>query len=130
MTFGEFFRILVRWLIIAAALVVAAWIVPGIDVTDTNGWVAVLVTAAVLGVINTFVRPILQILSCGCIVLTLGLFLLVINAATLALAAWISENWLDVGFRVDGFWPAFFGALIVSIVSYILSMLVPIDLDD
>ena len=62
--------------------------------------------------------------------LTLGLFLLVINAATLALAAWISENWLDVGFSVDGFWPAFFGALIVSIVSYVLSMLVPIDRDD
>jgi putative membrane protein len=128
-TSGEIVGILIRWLIIAVSLVVAVWIVPGIEVSDTNAWLAVLVTAAVLGLINTFVRPFLQILSCGCIVLTLGLFLLLINAATLALAAWISENWLHVGFSIDGFWPAFFGALIVSVVSYLLSMLVPFDLE-
>lgn len=128
-TMGDVVILLLRWLIIAASLVVAAWLVPGIQVDDRNAWVAVLVTAAVLGLINTFVRPILQVLSCGCIILTLGLFLLVINAATLAMAAWISEHWLDVGFRVDGFWPAFFGALIVSVVSFFLTMLVPVELD-
>ncbi|RIK41065.1 MAG: hypothetical protein DCC58_12995 [Chloroflexi bacterium] len=126
---GDCAVLLVRWLMIAASLVVAAWLVPGIEVTDTNGWVAVLVTAAVLALINTFVRPILQLLSCGCIILTLGLFLLVINAATFAMAAYISENWLDVGFHVDGFWPAFFGALIVSVVSFLLSTLAPVDID-
>lgn len=122
--------IIVRWLIIAASLFVATWIVPGIHVTDSEGWMAVLITAAVLGLINTFVRPILQLLSCGCIVLTLGLFLLVINAGTLAMAAWVSENWLDAGFSIDGFWPAFWGALIISVVSYVLTILLPFDLDD
>src|SRR6188508_1587995 len=93
--------LLVRWLIIAASLVVAAWIVPGIHVEGTNAWIAVLVMAAVLGLINALVRPILQFLSCGCIVLTLGLFLLIINAATFAMASWVCDNWLDIGFKVD-----------------------------
>ena len=113
--------LLVRWGIIALALVVTAWIVPGIEVTDERGWLAILVTAAVLGFINAIVRPVLVLLSCGCIVLTLGVFLLFINGFTLWLAGWIAENWLDVGFEIDGYWPAFFGGIIVSIVSFILS---------
>jgi putative membrane protein len=114
-------KFLIRWAITAAALVVAVWVVPGITVGHNAIW-AVAVTAAVVALVNVFVRPILQILGCGLIVLTLGLFLLVINGLALWLAAYISEHWLHVNFHVSGFWAAFFGALIVSVVSWLLSL--------
>lgn len=113
---------LARWIITAIALVIAAWIVPGIHVTDDPGWVAVVVTAAVLGLVNAVLRPVLTLLSCGCIILTLGVFTLFINGFTLWLSAWVAENWLEVGFFIDGYWPAFFGAIVVSVVSFILSV--------
>lgn len=120
---------ILRWLIVALALVVAAWIVPGIEVSG-EGWLAVLVTAAVLSILNLILRPILVLLSCSLIILTLGLFMLVVNALVLWLAAWISEEIFEVGFTVDGFWPAFFGGIIVSIVSFILNGILIGDNDD
>lgn len=117
-------RFLVRWLVTAAALIVAVLVVPGIDVFG-RGWIAVLVMAAILALINTFIRPILAVLSCGCIVLTLGLFLLVINAFTLWLSAYITSELFGLGFTVDGFWPAFLGGLIVSIVSFFINLVLP-----
>lgn len=114
-------RPFVHWLIIVAALFVALGIVPGIRV-EGNAWLAVGVTAIVLGIVNLIVRPILSLLSCGLIVLTLGLFLLVINGLMLWLASSIAVDWFHVGFRVDGFWAAFWGGLVVSIVSWILSI--------
>lgn len=113
-------RLLISWLIIAIAVYLAALVVPGIAVVDPNGWLAVTVMAAVLGVVNAVIRPILRLLSCGLIILTLGLFSLVINAATFALASWIAVNVFGAGFYIDGFWSAFFGALIVSIVTTLL----------
>jgi putative membrane protein len=80
--------------------------------------------AVILGLVNAIVRPLLKLLTCPLILLTLGLFVLVINGVTLLLASSIAVNWFDVGFYVDGFWPAFLGALIVSIVTVILSALV------
>ena len=118
-------KLIVRWAITAIALVVAAAIVPGIYVTENNAWVAVAVTAAVLGLVNAFVRPVLVLLSCPFIILTLGLGLLLINALTLAFSSWIAVNWFGVGFHVDGFWPALFGSIVVSIVSFLLSLLLP-----
>ena len=118
-------RLLIHWIITAIAVVVAVLIVPGITFESSNAWIAVVVTALVLGLLNVFVRPILQFLSCGCIVATLGLFLLVINAGTLWLASWICQNWLGVDFVVDGFWPAFWGGIVVSVVSYLLYIFVP-----
>lgn len=116
-------RILIRWLITAAALVIAAAVVPGISV-GRSGVLAVAVTAVVLGLINVFVRPILRVLGCAFIVLTLGLFLLVINAFTLWFAAWISSDVFHVAFVVEGFWPAFWGGIVVSVVSWALSVFV------
>lgn len=118
-------RIIVRWLIIVAALYIANLIVPGIYVEDTRGWVAFSVMAIVLAFVNAIVRPILAFLSCGCIVATMGLFMLVINALTLWLASYISVNWLGIGFVVDGFWAALFGSIIVSVVSFALSIFLP-----
>jgi putative membrane protein len=116
-------KLLVRWVIAALALFVAAWLVPGITV-DGNGWVVYAVMAVILGLVNAIVRPLLKFLTCPLILLTLGLFVLIINALTLLLASSIAVNWFNVGFYVDGFWSAFLGALIVSIVTVILSALV------
>jgi putative membrane protein len=117
-------RLIIRWLVTAIALVVAVLIVPGITI-DSNAWVAVAVMALVLGLVNAIVRPVLQLLSCGLIVATLGIFLLVINALTLWLSSVIAQEWFGVGFIVNGFWPAFWGALVVSVVSFLLNVFVP-----
>ena len=118
-------RLLVRWLITSIAVAAAMLVVPGIHSTGTSALVAILVTAAILGFVNAAIRPILNFLSCGCIIATLGLFVLVINAATLWLAAWVSSNWFHTGFYVEGFWPAFWGAIVVSVVSFFLSVFLP-----
>jgi putative membrane protein len=115
-------KLLIRWIIVAVALVAAVALIPGIRVEDTNAWIAVGVMAAVLGLVNAFLRPILAFLSCGLIAATLGIFMLVINGFTLWFSSWIAQHWLNVGFYVDGIWPAFWGAIVVSIVSFVLSM--------
>jgi len=114
-------RLIVSWLITAAALVAAAYLVPGITVRGNDGLIIVLVMAVILGLVNVLVKPILSFLSCGLIVLTLGLFLVVINALSLWLASWVAQNVFNIGFVVDGFWPALLGSIVVSIVSFILS---------
>ena len=116
-------KLLIRWVIASLALFAAAWLVPGIRV-DGGGWVVYAVMAVILGLVNAIVRPFLKLLTCPLILLTLGLFVLVINGITLWLASAIAINWFNVGFYVDGFWPAFLGALIVSAVTVILSALV------
>ena len=114
-------NILIRWLVTALAVVAAAALVPGITVTGANGWLTVIVMAAVLGLINAIIRPILALLSCGCIVATLGLFMLVINTFTFWLASYVT-NLFNLGFQVENLWAAFLGALVVSVVSFLLSM--------
>jgi len=122
-------KLLIRWIISALALFAAAWLVPGIAV-EGNGWVVYAVMAVILGLVNAIVRPLLKLLTCPLILLTLGLFVLVINGITLWLASSIAINWFNVGFYVDGFWSALLGALIVSIVTVILSALVREDEKD
>lgn len=114
----EKMKLILRWAISCVALFVAAWAIPGITV-DGNGVVPYILMALILGLVNAFIRPILKLLSCPLILLTLGLFVLVINAGTLLLASEIATR-VGVGFHVDGFWPAFLGALIVSVVSVVL----------
>ena len=116
-------KLLIRWLIVAFSLFVAAWLVPGIRVQG-NAWKVYAATALILGLVNAIVRPVLKLLSCPLIILTLGLFVFVINGFTLLLSSYIARNWSHVGFYVDGLWPAILGGLIVSIVSVILNMLV------
>lgn len=116
-------KLLVRWAITSFSLFVAAWLVPGIRV-EGSAWKIFVLMAVILGLINSVVRPVLKLLSCPLIILTLGLFVFVINALTLWLASAIAVKWFHVGFYVDGFVPAFWGALIVSLVSVILNLLV------
>lgn len=117
-------RLLLRWLITAIALAAAVYLVPGIEVTNQSGWVAVLVMAVALGLVNAIIRPLLSFLTCGFIVLTLGLFIFVVNALCFQLAAWVA-NQFGAGFTVDGFWSAFWASIVVSIVSFVLSIFIP-----
>jgi putative membrane protein len=111
----------VRLLINAAALWVATRIVPG--VTYTGGWVAFFGVALIFGAVNTFVGLTTKILTFPVIIVTLGLFIFVINGLMLWLTSAVSGA-LGLGFSVDGFWPAFWGALVVTIVSTALSIMV------
>jgi putative membrane protein len=111
----------VRLLVNAAALWVATRVVPG--VTYAGGWLPMLGVALVFGVVNAFVRPVARILTFPVVILTLGLFLLVINGCMLWLTSALSDV-LDLGFHVRGFRPAFWGGLVVSIVSGLLSLVV------
>lgn len=112
--------ILLRWVITAVAVLIATYFVPGITISG-NGIITALAVAFVLGLVNALVRPILVFLSCGCIVATLGLFMLVINAATLYIASVLSQ-FLGINFEVAGFWPALIGSILISIVSWLLSL--------
>lgn len=114
-------KLLIRWAITAFALFVAAWLVPGITV-DSSGWVIYAAMAVILGLVNAVIRPILSLLTCPLIVLTLGLFTLVINALTLWLSSLIAVRWFNLDFRVQNFWAALLGSVIVSIVSVVLSV--------
>lgn len=115
-------QLLIRWLINTIALVVAAYVVPGITVTGESALFAFAVTAIVLGLLNATLRPLLTFLACGFVLLTLGFGLLFINAFVLWAASWISQNVFGAGFVVDGFWSAFLGGIIVSVVSFLLSL--------
>ena len=114
--------LLLHWLLNAAALWVAAWLLPGLDFQGTL--LQLLLVAAVFGIVNSLIRPILTILTCPLIVVTLGLFTLVINALMLMLTGWVSGRW-NLGFTVSGFWPAFWGGLVVGVVSVLLSLALP-----
>lgn len=111
-------QLLVRLVVTAAATALAVWLVPGISLTApdlTSKVLTLLGVAAVFGVVNMFIKPIAQALGTCLIILTLGLFLLVINALLLWLTSWLAGQ-VGLGFHVDGFWPALFGALIISVV--------------
>lgn len=109
-------RLLFRWVVVALSLFLAARWVPGIHAAR-NSWTLFAVMAVILGLVNAIIRPLLKLLSCPLIILTLGLFVLVINGVTLWLSSAIAVHWFHVGFYVRGFWPAFWGALLVSLIS-------------
>ena len=111
----------VRWLINTLALYVAVRFIPGLRYDGGPG--GLLAVAAIFGIVNSTLRPLLTLLTCPLVLLTLGLFALVINALMLLLTAWFSARF-DLGFHVDGFWPAFWGGLLVGLVSALLSIMV------
>lgn len=115
-------RLLARWGITAAAVAVVAWLLPGIRVE--GGIPALLFASLVLGLVNATVRPIVRRLACGLIVLTLGLFTFIVNALMLLLAARLSQA-VGIGFWVDGFGDALLGAVLISVASVAISVLLP-----
>lgn len=118
--------VLLRLIINAVALLVTAWIVPGIHLgaagphPTKHDWVTLLIVALIFGVVNVVIRPIIILLSLPLEIITLGLFTFVINAFMLLLTSWIAQG-MGVGFRIDGFLPALVGSLIITIVSFVLS---------
>jgi putative membrane protein len=109
--------LLVHWLISAVSLLIVAYIIPGIEV---HGFGTALIAAIVIGLVNATLGFILKILTLPLTLLTFGLFLLVINALMLQLASYLVS-----GFSVSGFWSAFFGAIVLSLVSMVLRSLIP-----
>jgi putative membrane protein len=112
--------ILLRLLINALALLVAAWLVPGIRLGAAGRHPTLLLVALIFGLVNAVIRPLVILLSLPLEIVTLGLFTFVINALMLLLTSWIAQG-MGLGFRVDGFLAALLGALIVSVVSFALS---------
>ena len=112
---------LIRLLVNAAALWVATRIVPG--VTYTGDFLPFLAVALVFGIVNAFIGPVVKLLALPLIILTLGIFALVVNGLLLWLTSAVSDS-LGLGFHVSGFWAAFWGALVVSVVSLMLSLLI------
>lgn len=125
-------KLVLRTLATAVAVAVAAYLVPGISVsgpTASAKTLTLLVVAAVIGLLNALVKPIVTGLTGCLIVVTFGLFLLVINAGMLMLASWIAEQ-LGFGFFVSGFWPAVIGSIIISIVSGVMNGVLGTDHQD
>ncbi|HET7339893.1 MAG TPA: phage holin family protein [Methylomirabilota bacterium] len=121
--------LLLRLVVNAVALLVAAWLVPGIHLAAAgphptrHDWVALVIIALVFGLVNAVIRPILIVLSLPLELLTLGLFTFVINAFMLLLTSWIVQG-MGLGFRVDGFVPALLASLIISVASFLLNRVV------
>jgi putative membrane protein len=120
-------RFIVRTVASALALAAAAALIQGIAVTSDNTGDQILTllgVAVIFGLINAIVRPIVRLLTLPLFVLTLGLFTFVVNALMLLLTSWVSDR-LDLPFVVDGFWAAFLGALVISVVSFVINVALP-----
>lgn len=114
---------LIRFLANAAALAVATLLVPGIwasGATPGDKLVAILLVAIIFGIVNAVVKPFFSFVTAPLVLVTLGLFLLVVNAALLLLTSWLAGD-LGIGWHVDNFWSAVLGALIVATVSFIVN---------
>jgi putative membrane protein len=114
----NFKRFLQSWVINTLAVLVAVYIVKGLRFKDDSIWTP-FITSLVLGILNAFLRPLIMLLALPLLVVTLGLFMLVINALLLWLVGWLLGDY----FQVDSFWSALFGAVIISMVSLILNTL-------
>jgi putative membrane protein len=120
-------RFLLRLAVSAAALAVATAVLPGIQLTTgstTSKVLTLIAVALIFGVINAVLKPIIKTIGCLFYILTLGLVALVVNALLLWLAS-VVAGWLKLPFHITGFVPAFLGALIISVVTWLLSVLIP-----
>jgi putative membrane protein len=116
---------LIRVLITAVALAVATALVPGIELrgdTTLSKVLTLIVVALIFGIVNTFLKPVIKAVGCLFYILTLGLIGLVVNGLLLWLASWVAGK-LKLPFHITGFWPAFWGAIIVGLVSWLLSLI-------
>jgi putative membrane protein len=119
-------RFLLRVLVSAAALGVATWALSGIELLAGSTWSKVgtlLVVALIFGLINATLKPLIKVIGCAFYVLTLGLVALVVNGLLLWLTSVIAGA-LKLPFHITGFWPAFWGAIIVGLVSWLLNLLI------
>ena len=123
---------LIRLAITAIALWITTLIVPGVEVSGRNGFNTVftlVVVALIFGAVNALLKPVIKVIGCVFYLLTLGLFALVVNALLFLLTDWIARG-LDLSFHVNGFWAAFWGAIVMAVVSWLISVVVPDSLDE
>jgi putative membrane protein len=120
-------RFVIRVLITAIGLWVATALVSGISVSG-DGWgkdaLTLLVVAGIFGVVNAVLKPIIMVFGCLFYILTLGLISLVVNALLFLLVGWLAGT-LNLPFHVDGFWSGFWGAIIVGVVGWLISLVIP-----
>ncbi|MFV2017897.1 phage holin family protein [Micromonospora sp. LOL_023] len=117
----------IRLAVTAVALWITTLIVPGIDVagdTATNNVLTIVVVALIFGLVNAVLKPVIKVVGCVFYLLTLGLFALVVNALLFLLTDWLAQQ-LDLPFSIDGFWPAFWGAIVLAVVSWLISLVIP-----
>ncbi|MEV2237638.1 phage holin family protein [Micromonospora sp. NPDC049891] len=119
------------FLIRLAATAIALWIttlvVPGVEVTGRTGYdtaFTLVIVALIFGLVNAVLKPVIKVVGCVFYLLTLGLFALVVNALLFLLTDWIARA-LDLPFHVDGFWAAFWGAIVMAVVTWLISVAVP-----
>lgn len=111
-----------RLIVNVAAIAATAWLLPGITIGG-NQLVTVLIVAFIFGLVNAIIKPIFSFLTCGLYLVTLGLFTFITNAVMLLVTSSVSQ-WVGLQFHVDGFWTALIGALIISVVSFVLSVVI------
>ncbi len=108
-----------RWLITAAAVWVTAYVVPGVEIE--GGWVDLLIMALVFGLVNAFIRPVVRLLTLPLTVVTLGLFTLVVNGLMVLITAWFSDTLILEGGFLERFFTGILAAIVISLVSMVLS---------
>jgi putative membrane protein len=119
--------LLIRLMINAIALWVTTLVVPGINVNGSSTGrtiLTILIVAAIFGLVNAILKPIIKVVGCIFYILTLGLISFVVNALLFLLVDWLSGT-LDLPFEIDGFWAAFWGAIVMTVVSWLLSLFIP-----
>jgi putative membrane protein len=123
---------LVHVIVVAVALWVSTLLVPGITNNASTSGARIgtlLIVALIFGLVNAIIKPVVKTLGCAFYVLTLGLIALVVNALLFLLVGWIAGK-IGVPFSVDGFVPAFFGAIVVAVVSFLLHLVIPDSIDE
>lgn len=118
-------RFLLNWIVTSIAIAIATFLVPGIEPFGiADPWICFAGVGLFLGFVNALVKPIVSIISLPATILSLGIFQLVVNGLMLELASWLSVNLLGAGIAISGPWAAFFGAIVVSILSGLLGGIV------
>jgi putative membrane protein len=120
-------RFVVRVIVTAIGLAVATWIVSGIRLTGSSTWANIgtlVLVAVIFGLVNATIKPVVKILGCLFYIVTLGLIAVFVNALLFLLVNWLA-GLLRLPFHVDGFWSAFWGAIIVGIVSWVINLAIP-----
>jgi putative membrane protein len=118
---------LIRTLVTAVAFWIAELLVDGIEVTTKNTWegiLTLLAVAVIFGVVNAVLKPLIKLFGCCLYIITLGLIAFVVNALLLLLVSWLADQ-LNLPFHVDGFWAAFWGAIIIGVVSWAINLAIP-----
>jgi len=120
-------KFIIRWAIAIVGLYVAVWLVDGVELESQDALTFIWL-ALIFGLLNALVRPLLKLLTCPVILLTLGLGIFLVNTAMLYLTAWVA-GLVGIGFTLSGFWAAFLGALVISVVSLVLGQLLKDEID-